>query len=239
MKKELIKQRVIYAQIRKQPLFGGLRNEDCQQISASGELHYLKKKSVFPFRSEQVSRVFLLVAGLAKLVHADSGGPDHIVDFLMEGDVFGDLGLTGHLPEQYVVALQPNTQIVSFPGPEFHHLLRKHESLSMNYLAILGTQVRKLEDRQQAWTQMDARQRLRYFFRIWVDRAGNRNGNEVILENSFSLRDIAGFIGVSRQFMHIMLNELKHEGLVTVSRKQVIIALCFLDSEEERERQAV
>lgn len=239
MKSALINEKIKCSYISKHPLFRHLDKEHFEQICAKAKLVKLRKKNPFLLNKEPASRIFFLASGMAKLVGYNGSGENSLLDILVEGELFGDFSFTGSRMDGYVAGLKPNTYIFYFDTSELKKILQHHHILSLNYTEAISVKLRRLEERHLIWTNKDARLRLLYFFQVWVSIAGIRTGSSVILENYFALTDIADFIGVSRQFMHTMLKELKDDGLVHYNRKQIELADSFLSQNLSRQKQVI
>lgn len=236
MKSVLISEKIKSSYIRKHPLFRQLGEEQFQGVCARARLIKLKRNNPYLLNSEPQGRVFFLGSGTAKLVHFSVAGQDQVKDILVDGEVFGDFSFIGAHIDGYVTGLRTNTYMFYFTSAELKKILQHNHTMSLNYMEMVSMKLRHLEARHSVWTSKDARLRLLYFFQGWAACAGTRTVNSVILENYFALSDIAEFIGVTRQFMHTMLNELKEEGLLNYSRKQIEVSNSFLEQEIEKQK---
>lgn len=239
IKSTLIHERIKFAYIRKHPLFDQLDEIQLGQICSKAKLVKLKRNTPFMLNNDPASRVFFLAGGTAKLVSLNPSGDDSVKNILVDSDIFGDYSFEGLHLDGYVSGLRPNTYMFYFTTAELKKILQNNHRMLLNYAEAIGQKLRYLEERHTVWTNKDARLRLQYFLRGWTFCEGTKTGNSVILENYFILNDIAEFIGVSRQFMHTMLKELKEEGLVYYSRKQIEVADTFLKQDRGTKKQVV
>ncbi len=225
--------------IRKHPLFIHLNEDQLKIISQRARVIKLRKKSPFLLDSDPASKIYFLASGTAKLVSFNSMGDNAVRDILVEGEIFGDFSFVGSNTDGYVTGLRSNTYMFYFSAEEFKKMLQHNHLLSFYYAEIISTKLRNLESRHSIWTHEDARMRLLYFFQGWTACAGKKESDRIILDNYFALNDIAEFIGVSRQFMHVMLKELKDEGLLYYSRKKIEVTFTFLSQDTLSQKKAV
>lgn len=237
MKIELISEKIKCSHISKHPLFRHLDKEHFELVCAKAKLVKLRKNIPYLLDTEPAGRIFFLASGMAKLAGFNGWGENSLNDILIEGEFFGDISFTGFRMNGYVTGLRQNTYMFYFVAADLKKMMQQHHILSLNYAETIGVKLRRLEERHLIWTSKDARIRLLYFFQVWASFAGVRTGNSVIFENHLALSDIADFIGVSRQFMYTMLRELKDEGLVYYSRKQIEITNSFLSQKLNRQKQ--
>lgn len=239
IKSTLIHEKIKSAYIRKHPVFDQLDEAQFVQICTKAKLVKLKRNTPFMLNNDPAGRVFFLTGGTAKLVSLDPSGDNSVKNILVDNDIFGDVSFEGLHMDGYVAGLRPNTHMFYFAAAELKKILQDNHRMLLNYAEAIGQKLRTLEERHTVWTTKDARLRLQYFFRGWAFCDGTKTDNGVILENYFILNDIAEFIGVSRQFMHTMLKELKEEGLVHYSRKQIEVADSFLKQDRGSKKQVV
>ena len=239
MNNELMSEKIKCLYLKKHPLFNDLSEEQLKQISTIVRLVKLNIHNTLRCNNDMVSNVYFLGNGKAKLVGFDNAGHNSVKDILVDGEIFGDTSLSGFFAKEHIIALIPNTFIYYFPVPEFKNLLQENHKFALNYAEMISTKLKRLEEKHSVWTTRDAKERLQYFFQGWAACGGKRVNNKVILENYFSLGDIADFICVSRQFMHVMLKELKKEGLLYYSRQQIEVADAFFEKGIQEQKQII
>jgi len=236
MKSVLISEKIKSSYIKNHALFRQLDEEQFRELCSRAKLIKLKRNDPFLLNSEPQGRVFFIGSGTAKLVQFNGSGHDLVKEILVDGELFGDFSFVGSNIDGYVTGLRSNTFMFYFTSSDLKKILQRNHTMSLNYMEMVSMKLRQLEARHSVWTSKDARLRLLYFFQGWASCAGTRTANSVILENYFALTDIAEFIGVTRQFMHTMLNELKEEGLLNYSRKQIEVSNSFLEQDIEKQK---
>ncbi len=236
MKSALISEKIKCSYISKHPLFRQLDRDHFEQVCARARLVKLRRHTPFLLNNEPSSRIFFMASGMAKLVSFNGTDENSVKDIMVEGELFGDFSFNGSGMDGYVIGLKQNTHMFYFVASELKKILQQYHILTLNYTEAISIKLRRLEERHLVWTNKDARLRLLYFFQVWVSIEGTRSGRCVILENYLALSDIAEFIGVSRQFMHKMLKELKQEGLVYYTRKQIALTDDFLSQNLRRQK---
>ncbi|MBS4064908.1 MAG: Crp/Fnr family transcriptional regulator [Chitinophagaceae bacterium] len=234
MKTVLLNEKIKFSYIKNHLLFRHLDEEEVRDICSMANLINLKANKPFQLNSNASGRVFFLGNGTAKIIQITKTGKRSVKDILVGGEVFGDVSLTGSNTDGYVVGLKANTYIFYFDSCEFRKMLCNNHLMSLNYMELISSKLRYLEAKHSLWTTKDARFRLLYFFRGWALCTGTRTEKSVILENYFTLIDIAEFIGVTRQFIYTLLNELKEDGLINYSRKQVEVNKLLLQKDIEK-----
>ncbi|GAB2817364.1 Crp/Fnr family transcriptional regulator [Ferruginibacter profundus] len=239
MKSEINNEKIKSVYMRKHPLFIHLNEDHFKIICQRARIIKLTKKNPLLLDAEPVSKIYFLASGTAKLVNFNSVGNNAVSDILVEGDIFGDFSFTGSNNDSYVTGLRSNTYLFYFVADDFKKMLQHNHLLSFYYAEMISTKLRLLESRHSVWTNEDARMRLLYFFQGWTACAGKKESDRIVLDNYFALSDIAEFIGVSRQFMHVMIKELKEEGLLYYTRKKIDVTYNFLSLGTLKQKKAV
>ena len=238
MRSEIITEKIKSSYIRKHPLFANMPAEEIHEIASSAQLVHLRKKVPYTLNDRLPPKIYFLVVGAARIERASVTGTGFIKDILIDGGVFGDLSLNGAEANGSITALTQNTYFFYFTSTVFRKLMLKYQELLPNYAEIIGNKQYQLEERHYIWLNTDAKCRLLHFLRDWSRVSGIKAETKLVLENPFSLHDIADYIGVSRQFMHVLLKTLKEEGLVRYSRKKIELSYALFGVNQEVPKKA-
>lgn len=205
----------------RQSIFEGLDENQIYKVHAAARQHVLKKNTRIVINNFQSNRVYFLVKGKMKIVNSIKNDTQSVKDILYPGEMFGNVSLNGFRGEEYADALVNDTIIYCFGINEFRELLRINHKLALNYAANISKKLNILEERYEIWTRRDTKTRFIYLLRKWAAAEGKDTGRHILLINYLSLSDIADILSVSRQFMHRLLKEMNHAGMIKYSRKEI------------------
>lgn len=213
-----------YWYLRDHMLFRTLSFMQIKQLCIVTGFKKAQKGEVIYFSSSDVPRIFLLKKGNIKIVAIDDDGNETIKDIIQKGDLFGELSLeSDSQSNEYAKVLSNDVAICSFLISDFEELLLKNPSLALIYTKFVGLKMKRIKNSYANLISKDAKTRLLQFLKDWIAKEGKIVGEAVILENYLTQNDIAQIICTSRQTATQLLNELEANGIISYSRKEIVI----------------
>lgn len=213
-----------YWYLRDHKLFRTLSFMQIKQLCIVTGFKKAQKGEVIYFSSSDVPRIYLLKKGNIKIVAIDDDGNETIKDIIQKGDLFGELSLESDSQNnEYAKVLSDDVAICSFLISDFEELLLKNPSLALIYTKFVGLKMKRIKNSYANLISKDAKTRLLQFLKDWIAKEGKIVGDTVILENYLTQNDIAQIICTSRQTATQLLNELEANGIISYSRKEILI----------------
>lgn len=213
-----------YWYLRDHRLFRTLSFMQIKQLCIVTGFKKAQKGEVIYFSSSDVPRIYLLKKGNIKIVAIDDDGNETIKDIIQKGDLFGELSLESDSQNnEYAKVLSDDVAICSFLISDFEELLLKNPSLALIYTKFVGLKMKRIKNSYANLISKDAKTRLLQFLKDWIAKEGKIVGDTVILENYLTQNDIAQIICTSRQTATQLLNELEANGIISYSRKEIVI----------------
>lgn len=182
-------------------------------------------KGEFVYLNDEPStHVFMIAKGRVKIGSYSDDGKEIIKAILSEGEMFGELSLTGEeTRDDFAQAMDADTVVCPMPLEDMQQLLLENKSLSLKIFKIIGVRMKKLERRLESLVFKDARTRIiDFLYEMGVER-GQKVGFEMMIKNHLTHKDIANLTGTSRQTVTTILNELKEKNLINFNRRQILI----------------
>ncbi|HEX2605847.1 MAG TPA: Crp/Fnr family transcriptional regulator [Flavisolibacter sp.] len=208
--------------LRSFPLFCNLSEGQLVDVNSHMKFRQIYKGEVINYGSVESSKIFFLIKGKVKLTDIGDEENELVKDILIEGDVFGDLGMEGQPKNDEVAeALTTNTIICYCHVDSFRKIMELNPLLALNYARKVSSKLRKLEDRHADLVFRDTKSRLIRFIKNWAQMEGSQVGDKIVLNNYLTHSDIANFISTSRQSVNLLLNELRDSGFLYYDRKQI------------------
>ena len=183
-----------------------------------------KKDEFIYFPDEQANYIYMIASGRVKIGSYSDVGKEVIKAILGEGEIFGELALTGEeVRTDFAQALDNNTRICQMSIDDMQAMMRDNQSLSLKIFKLMGLRIRKVERRLESLVFKDARSRVVEFLRDLAEERGQKVGFETMVKNHFTHKDIASLTGTSRQTVTTILNELKEQNLINFDRRRILI----------------
>ena len=102
-------------------------------------------------------------------------------------------------------------------------LMKDDKPFALKVNKLIGLRIQRLERRLDALVFKDARTRVIELIRELATERGVHEGDRYRVEHSLTHKDIADLTGTSRQTVTTLLNELRHEGMISIDRKIIYI----------------
>ena len=191
------------------------------------EKHPMTKygKDEYIYFPEEPSRhVFMIASGRVKIGGQTDDGKEMLHAILGEGEVFGELALTGEEKRRdFAQAMDNNTQICPMTIEDLEELMVENKTLSLKLYKLIGLRYRKLERKLESLVFKDARSRIIEFLKDMAEERGQKVGFEMMIKNHLTHKDIASLTGTSRQTVTTILNELKEKNIINFDRRRILI----------------
>ena len=200
----------------------------CQHTSENFEQKHqcqTYKKGDFIYLQNDISKyIYVVVKGKIKIGQHISDGNEIIKTIVGKGDIFGELALIGEKHRtDFAQAIFSNTSICRISIQDMHVLIHTNKALGLKLYQLMGLRVKKLERKLESLIAKSASGRIIEFLREKAYESGVRVGEEIMIKNYLTHKDIALLTGTSRQTVTTTLNSLKMKNLINFSRRQILI----------------
>jgi len=176
------------------------------------------------FPEDPSKHVYMIATGRVKIGGHTDDGKEMLRAILGEGEVFGELALTGEEKRKdFAQAMDNNTTICPMTIEDLEELMIDNKPLSLKLYKLIGLRYRKLERKLESLVFKDARSRIIEFLKDMAEERGQKVGFEMMIKNHLTHKDIASLTGTSRQTVTTILNELKDKNIINFDRRRILI----------------
>lgn len=202
------------------PILKGLNSETLLELfkDLRFQIRNFGKDEVLATQGEEVNRLMILLAGSARGEMTDySGHVIKIEDVAAPKPLAGAFlfGVDNRFPVD-VVANEPVKVLVIYRD-EFLKLLRRNETVQMNYLNLVGSKAQFLSKKIKFLTFKTIKGKLAHYL---VELKQDEQGNLII---PASQQELGELFGVARPSVARALGEMEQEGLITFHNRIVTI----------------
>jgi len=185
---------------------------------------YPKKEFIY-FTEESSDKVYLIDKGKVKIGYYTEDGNEVVKAILSKGEIFGEKSILGETKHNdFAQAISPETSICSISVEELQGLMLENRRLSLKIYKFIGVRLRRLERRIELLLFKDARTRLLEFIAELEEDSGKKLANgDVLIKHSFTQKDMASLLGISRPSLNILMNTLKEENFLDFHRNEIIL----------------
>lgn len=162
--------------------------------------------------------VFLLSAGVVKLVATSPDRRVLILAFRSPGDIFGELSLLDPAPRDHVAEVHEDAVICAVDRAVFLAIMNESPALRCRVVQLLLSLVRSHERRLKQLFSRSAGVRLAQTLLELGAQCGIHDAAGTLVPFRVSQQDLASLAGLSRETVNVVLRDLKQRDLVEVRR---------------------
>ncbi len=194
-------------------------------LAQSASYHRIFTKSQYIFQAnDPVKSIFLLEEGRVKIGSYSDTGKEIIKAILQPGDIFGEqVLLGGERHRNFAQAVDQNVHVCALSLSDLRKTMAQDPEFGMRVTQTISMRVRQTERRLEALVSKDARTRIIEFLRDLADENGKPVGDEILIHNFLTHKDIASLTATSRQTVTSVLNDLREHNLIYFDRKRLLI----------------
>ncbi|CBT74887.1 MULTISPECIES: Crp/Fnr family transcriptional regulator [Glutamicibacter] len=203
------------------PIFQGLTREEQLRVAEFVRpVHVAKGETVYS-PGQSVSRLLVMHSGQLKVSHAAANGQEQILRTVTDGDVVGERAfLTGHLPNDLVVALEDSRMCV-FDHTDLSALLRDYPDVGLRMMRTLSDRLASVERLLAAITSSDVSARIAAYL---LDLPGSIRDGVPTVWLPLAKYEIASYLGTTPETLSRRLAALSASGVIELhGRRDVTI----------------
>lgn len=225
--------------LKRCPLVEQLPAERLAQLEAVCRYREFARKSLVYLPSDQADAALLLVEGRVKLGTTTPDGTEAVLAYIERGELFGELAVIDEGRRDEWAMAVAKSRIVLIPARELKQLAAEFPVVSLALSRLLGLRRKRVERRLKSLLFRTSRERLQSLLDELADRYGRATSEGLVVEHRLSHQDLASLIGVTRETVTLLLNEMQREERLVVRRRSLVLARCALNGAPPARQAAV
>lgn len=205
-------------------LFDILCPHKYENFKRSHQVHRYGRNDYVYFEKERSGKVYLVEKGKVRLGYYTEPGEEVVKAVLTRGEIFGEKALLdSQSRNEFAQVVDNETVICAVNADTLQELMRENQTFSLQVYKFIGFRFRKLERRLRLLLFKDCRTRLIEFLKDLRDEYGKTSNDNGYchIRHPYTQKDMASLIGTSRPTLNILLKELKEEGVLEFSRREI------------------
>ncbi|WP_250434415.1 Crp/Fnr family transcriptional regulator [Hanstruepera flava] len=198
-----------------------LTKEELIRISGCKTTKTIKKGEIIFEEGENINGVFCVKDGICKLSKLSANGKDQIVKLVVKGDLLGQRSLVGEESANLSAVALNDMEVCFIPKHEIMNDLQQNSKFSFDVLQQMAKDLKESDDIIVNMAQKSVKQRLAETLIYVYNHFGNND--EGFLDVILSREDYANIVGTATESAIRILSQLKKEGLISTSGKQIKI----------------
>jgi len=209
--------------LRGLPLFSNLEDKELREISRFTYEKRVEKGNVLFYQGEQGSTLYLIIKGKVKVVLIGDSGKELVLAILKKGDFLGEMSIIeDEVRSATAIALEP-TVFLTIDKENFLSFLTKNPKAMLGVLKELSKRLRNADEKIGELAFQNVYERVISYLNALAKTRGVKEKEGMFISELPTKREIADFIGSTRESVSRVLNDLHRKGLISLYRKSVII----------------
>ena len=204
-------------------ILGPLSGEEMEDLAKRAPDTFLHEDDVLYTPHEGTERLFILKQGRIQLYEISEGGDEITLSVIEEGNVFGEMALTGQsLHSLYVRALTPAT-VVSMRREDVERLITNKPEVGLRLIRDLAERLHASEARYADIVGKDVPARLATLILTLVDSEGVVSSESYRIPTHYTHEQLASMIGCGRVAVTRAFRKLEEGGAVELKERRVVV----------------
>jgi CRP/FNR family transcriptional regulator, cyclic AMP receptor protein len=214
-------------------ILGPLSEEELEDLAKRTPDTFLEQDDILYVPTEGTERLFVLKKGRVQLYEIDQSGEEITLSVIEDGNVFGEMALTGQsLSGIYVRALTPST-VVSLRREDLEDLIMKKPEVGLRLVRELAERLHASERRYADVVGKDVPARLATLILTLVDTEGvvlSLVGSERAVSTQsyriptrYTHEQLASMIGCKRVAVTRAFRKLEEGGAVELKKRHIVV----------------
>ena len=200
-----------------------LSDEEMEDLAKRAPDTFLEQADILYSPGEGTERLFILKKGKAQLYEVGDDGDEITLSVVEEGNVFGEMALTGQsLHGLYVRALTPST-VVSLRRADVEHLIMKTPEVGLRLVQVLAQRLRDSERRYADMVGKDVPARLATQILQLIDSEGVVSTESYRIPTHYTHEQLGSMIGCKRVAITRAFRTLEEGGAVELEERRIVV----------------
>ncbi len=204
-------------------ILGPLSDEEMEDLAKRTPDTFLEQGDVLYTPQDGTERLFILKKGRVQLYEIAREGDEITLSVVEDGNVFGEMALTGQsLQGLYVRALIPST-VVSLRREELEKLIMNNPEVGLRMVRELAQRLHVSEARYADIVGKDVPARLATLILTLMESEGEVSSESFRIPTHYTHEQIGTMIGCKRVAVTRAFSRLKEFGAVELKERHIVV----------------
>jgi CRP-like cAMP-binding protein len=202
--------------------FGALPGAALRRLVAQGRLVRYARDQVIYRRGDAGDSLMVLLSGSVKISNVTASGREIVLAFIREGAINGEIAaFDGKERTANAVALE-HTDALVIARRDVLPVFAAHPEAMLRLVAVISERLRASNAALEAHSLHVAARTASGLLRL-AQQHGCRKAGSIALQIRVTQRDLASYVGLSREKINRALGEFRAAGLVRIEQTAIII----------------
>ena len=202
------------------PMFTHVAPAQLHKLARRAEIRHAAKDSLLYARGDPATGCYALVRGLVKLSLRAPGGAEKVLRLVGPGETFAEPTVFDVRPQPVDAYVLADSELVFLPAQAIYDLLDHDRAFARALLAGLSQRIHMLVADIEAYSLSSGTQRVAAFLHALANPSDPAPARVRLPANKTV---IASRLGITKETFSRLLHELTAQGLVEVSRRDILL----------------
>ena len=201
--------------IRRVPLFSMLTPAQVDSLAANVAKRRIKRGANVVEQGKNSNALFLILAGRAHVVMADSKAREVIVATLKAGDYIGEMSLIDSEAHSATVTADTQMDVLVLGREDFTRCVGENSAIASAVMRGLVQRLRSADQKIASLALMGVYSRVA---NVLLDAAEPNENGERLIRDKISRLDLAKMVGASREMVSRVMKDFEEQGFVQTQK---------------------
>lgn len=209
--------------VKKISFFSTIDDETADKIgNLIIEKKYKKNKVIFN-EGETAEAVFFVKKGKVKISKNTSDGKEHIIHFMIDGDIFAEACLFSVAPYPANAEAFEDTELYMIKNKDLEKMLEESPKTAIDIIKIMAQRLNYVAKQVENLALRDAYGKTAALIIQLLKNQGVVSKSGVVLKAKLSRQEMGNMVGLTRETLTRALTKLKSDGAIDIDREEIII----------------
>ncbi len=200
-----------------------LSKADRKTVRKQGTRCLLKKGQGLFFQGDPHTGVWIIESGRIRTFYAGPTGREITLAYWSEGHFVGGPEVFGRGRHVWSADAMEDCELLFLSGMSLQQLVRSVPDVAIAVIQGLVSKGKCYSALIQMLGTRTVSERLRQLLVILADTNGRHEGGTIIIDRTITYDQVASIVGATRQWVTQSLDKLQNEGVLSVSRREIVI----------------
>ena len=202
-------------------LFESLSDAERRIVHDASQLIDARRRQRLYMPGDPSNQLFVLRSGIIKLSVINPQEREIILGFLHPGDMFGELAVVDDDPRDHIAEAYEDAVVYGIDRDVFRRLMHESRALSHEITKLLGIRLRTYRTRVEELLFKSAHARVAHTLLDLAGQHGVPDAEGVVIPLRLSQRDIANLVGLTRETVNFILEDLRRRNLIETQGRSI------------------
>lgn len=204
-------------------LFAGLSELDLRTVMDAAGSRKLKRKETLFFQGEPTDGPYVVTSGTIRTQYTSPSGREITLAFWSEGNLVGTPLIMGEGRHMWSGVAATDCEVLCFRGRDLRRLAELIPRFAMSLIEALEFKCVRLSSLAQTLGTRAVEERLSLLLYNLAVLHGSNEPGGIALGPPFTHEVLANMVGCSRQWVTNILQQMKHDGIIRIERRRIVI----------------